>query len=388
MPPGRVLIVQAARYTPNVIPNLLATARVSLLFFLLLGATPPAGRAGEDTWTGVDRVVAVGDVHGDYDQFVALLRSARLIDADGKWTGGQTHLVQTGDILDRGADSRKVMDLLMRLEEESRQAGGAVHALIGNHEAMVLYGDLRYLSPGEIEAFRDADSEKTRETFFKEHVKEVERSLPAPKIDDDYRKRWEAGTPLGLVELRRAFGPQGRYGRWIRGHNAVIQIDGTLFLHGGISPRFAEWSVRRINESVRSELEDLGKLEGGIVKPDDGPLWYRGLAQGDEALLAGHVRKVLSNYKAERIVIGHTFTDGAIGARFGGRVLMIDVGLSRFYDEQGRMACLVIEKGKPFALHRGHRVELPSDSTTDLLRYQRQTSALDRAARSAEPVKK
>src|SRR6185503_16218623 len=227
----------------------------------------------------------------------------------------KTHLVQTGDILDRGSDSRKAMDLLMRLEDEARQAGGAVHALIGNHEAMNMYGDLRYVVPGEFTAFRDADSEKHR----------------------------VADQPLGYAEHRREFAPNGKYGKWIRGHNAVVQIDGTLFLHGGISPKYAGWSVRKINDQVRLELEDFNRLEGGIVQDDEGPLWYRGLASGDERLVEPQLRTLLANFKIERIAIGHTFTQGAIVPRLGNRILMIDIGLSRFYDPKGRIACLVIE---------------------------------------------
>ena len=101
----------------------------------------------------VDRVVAVGDIHGDYEQFVKVLASAGLIDGNGNWTGGKTHLVQTGDILDRGPDSRAVMDLLIKLQQQAAQAGGGVHCLIGNHEAMNVYGDRRYVSPGEYAAF-------------------------------------------------------------------------------------------------------------------------------------------------------------------------------------------------------------------------------------------
>lgn len=358
--------------------------RRALPLLLLLLVRAPLATAGDDVWTGIDRVVAVGDVHGDHDQFVAVLRSAGLLDASEKWIGGKTHLVQTGDILDRGADSRKAMDFLMRLEDEARRAGGAVHCLIGNHEAMNLYGDLRYLSPGEVAAFKDADSEKARDEFFKEHRKELERALPpgkVPTFDEAYRKRWEADVPLGFAEHRRAFGPEGKYGKWIRGHNAVIQIDGTLFLHGGISPALVESSVRQINERVRAELQDFARLEGGIVQDPNGPLWYRGLATGEEVLLEKHLLKVLANYKVHRIVIGHTYTDGAVVSRFGGRVLQIDVGLSRFYDPQGRMACLVLEQGRPYALHRGKRVELPADGDRDQKRYLDETRALDRDAR-------
>jgi hypothetical protein len=351
------------------------------LFLVLLLSTPvSAAWDGEDDWTGVERVVAIGDVHGDYEQFVAVLRSANLIDAQGKWSGGQTHLVQTGDLLDRGPDSRKAMDLLMRLEEEAPSAGGRVHALIGNHEAMNLYGDLRYVSAGEYAAFRDADSEKAREALYIEHQKELRSSLAAgqvPAFDDGYRKRWESDHPLGYAEHRRGFGPTGKYGKWIRSHIAVVRIDETLFLHGGISPKYSGLSLRQINQRVRGELEDFAKLKGGIVMDEDGPLWYRGLASGEERSLEPHVQAVLRNYKLERMVIGHTFTEGAVTPRFVNRVLMIDVGLARLYDPRLRMACLVIEKGKPSALHRGKRIELPSDSSQDLLRYFKEAAALD-----------
>ena len=351
--------------------------------------------AGDDVLAGVERVVAVGDIHGDADQLVLVLRSAKLIDDKGSWCGGKAHLVQTGDVLDRGPDSRKAMDFLMRLEIEAREAGGAVHALIGNHEAMNLYGDLRYVSEGEIAAFRDANSEKAREELYKEHQK----SAKGVVFDETYRRNWEAEHPLGYAEHRRAFGPDGVYGKWIRGHNAAIRIDGTLFLHGGISPKYADWGVRTINERIRIELSDFTKLEGGVATDDQGPLWYRGLAlRGKE--LESHVRSVLKNYEVDRIAIGHTYTDGAVIPRFGGRVLQIDVGLSKVYDAAGRCACLEIERGKVRVLHRGKRLELPSDDGPDLLRYLKEAAALDPApsplARSiesleaalAEPAKK
>jgi hypothetical protein len=349
--------------------------RALALLFLAAAQVAPA-----DSWTGIDRVVAIGDVHGDYDQLVSLLGVARLIDAQGKWIGEKTHLVQTGDLLDRGPDSRKAMDLLMRLEDEARAAGGAVHCLIGNHEAMNITGDLRYVSEGEYAAFRDGNSEKVRAAFYLRHQEELKAALPAerlPKFDDAYRKAFESQVPLGFAEHRAAFGPDGKYGRWIRGHNAVVRIDGSLFLHGGISPKYAEWELRRINEQIRQELRDPSRIATGIVQDDEGPLWYRGLARGDEAAMEGPLQAVLKNYKVDRIVIGHTFTDGTILPRFDGRVLMIDVGLARLYDPALRSACLVIEKGKPHTLHRGRPLRLPSDSGPDYLRYLKEAAALE-----------
>ena len=125
------------------------------------------GTQDPGVWTNVERIVAIGDIHGDYDQLAAVLKSAGLIDDQGSWTGGKTHLVQVGDVLDRGPDSRKAMDLLMRIEKEAPEAGGYVHALIGNHEAMNVYGDLRYTSMGEYAAFQDENSELRDEELKK-----------------------------------------------------------------------------------------------------------------------------------------------------------------------------------------------------------------------------
>ena len=112
-----------------------------------------------------------------------------------------------------------------------------------------------------------------------------------------------------------------------------------------------------------------------MVRDDDGPLWFRGLALADEKSLEAHVTAVLAHHRAARIVIGHTVTEGTVIPRFGGRVLLIDAGMTQFYG--ARQACLVIEDGKPYVLHRGRRLELPSDSGPDLLRYLKQAAALD-----------
>ena len=162
---------------------------------LILRVMVSAAPAAQAEWTGVERVVAVGDVHGDYANFVSVLRSARLIDDKGRWIGGKAHLVQTGDLLDRGADSRKVMDLLMLLEKQAAKAGGQVHALIGNHEAMNLYGDLRYTTAGEFAAFRTGQSEEVRAAFWEREIS----GLPTPPGEAD-RKNWEAEHPLGWFE--------------------------------------------------------------------------------------------------------------------------------------------------------------------------------------------
>lgn len=83
-------------------------------------------------------VSIIGDIHGQYDKLVALLRESGLLDADLTWSGGDTHLWFTGDFLDRGPDGIRVVDLVMRLQGEAKAAGGEVNSLLGNHEVLFL----------------------------------------------------------------------------------------------------------------------------------------------------------------------------------------------------------------------------------------------------------
>jgi hypothetical protein len=351
-----------------------------ILILILLAAC--RSFAAQDVWTGVDRVVAVGDVHGDYEAFVEVLRSAGLMDRRNRWTGGKAHLVQTGDVLDRGANSRKAMDLLMALEKQAAKAGGHVHPLIGNHEAMNLYGDLRYVSAGEIAAFRTDDSARVRDAFWEEYLKELKT-----KPTEQDKKKWEAEHPLGWFEHRFQFGPEGVYGKWIRSHNAVVKINDSIFLHGGISPKYASTPIRELNEAVVAELNDFTKIkDGDILTGEEGPLWYRGLAQGEEAALSEHVDKALQAFGVKRIVIGHTPTAGTVIPRFDGKVVIIDVGLSAYYGS--RRACLVLERDKLYTVPRGQKIDLPGKGAPEYLRYLKQAAALDPAPSPLEEAVK
>jgi hypothetical protein len=170
-------------------------------------------------------VVAVGDVHGDLDAFVTVLRDAGLVDEKLKWTGGRAHLVQTGDRLDRGGASRKVMDLLMRLEKEAGKAGGRVHSLTGNHEAMNVLGDLRYVVPEEFAAFKGPDS-----AVYQAEL--VEKMVKGRRDRGELPTEAEPGVPgaasLGFVEHRLAFTPKGTYWGWIARANSVIKVGDTV----------------------------------------------------------------------------------------------------------------------------------------------------------------
>lgn len=343
------------------------------LAVLLLATTIPL--LAEQEWSGVPRIVAVGDVHGDYENLVAILRAAEVIDRKNRWIAGTAHLVQIGDLLDRGPDSRKVMDLLMKLEEQAAKAKGRVHVLLGNHEAMNLYGDLRYVSPGEYAAFRTSRSAELRDLLIEMALSQRKQEGVEIPDEEALKEQWRAQHPLGWVEHRQAFAPEGKYGKWLREKNAAIKIDGILFVHGGISPKYLSLSLEEINEAVREELRDAGKLESGMVKDPEGPLWYRGLSQEPESEAAReHVDNLLARHEVRHVVVGHTTTFSAVLPRFEGKVVVIDVGLSKDYG--GPLACLLVNQSKLEVLHRGKILAFPTGDS-DFTSYVEAVAAMD-----------
>lgn len=91
------------------------------------------------------RHVCIGDVHGEREGLVRILKRARLVNKDLAWKGGDTVLVQTGDVIDRGPDSEGCIDLLRNLQLGAEAEGGQVVRLVGNHELMILEGDFTYV---------------------------------------------------------------------------------------------------------------------------------------------------------------------------------------------------------------------------------------------------
>jgi hypothetical protein len=312
---------------------------VAVAIATLLGVERPVSAQAKPTVSPCDiqtteRVVAVGDVHGAFESFVAILRAAQVIDNRNRWSGRRTVLVQTGDVLDRGPDSRKAIDLLRRLERDAQRAGGRVVSLLGNHELMRLVSDWRYVSAGEIEAFRTGDSVQLREqvlTLLNEQA--AQRAKAEGRVHDAaaYREQFLKEVPLGMIELRQAFGPQGEYARWVRERPTVARINGVLFLHGGISPETAALGCEGINAAVSKELAALPPPEQAaslMAASETGPLWYRGLALRPEEELATEVPAILEQMKARAIVVSHsTVLPGRIVARLGGRIILIDTGM-------------------------------------------------------------
>jgi hypothetical protein len=343
-------------------------------------------------------VVAIADVHGDFDDFVAILQRTGLIDKQNHWIGGKTTFVQVGDLLDRGPKPRDVLDLMMALEKEAPQAGGRVIGLLGNHEVMNMMGDLRYVTPANYAGFADGKSQERQKAAYTEYVKwrashaSLLAELPQPM--EFTETEWMARHPLGFIEQREAFGPNGKYGAWLREHRAVAEIQGVVFLHGGIHPDLAKSKPEVINSRIHDEIKAFDALKQyleteNLILPSfnlqelnnvlqaaviaelkshvsgnderkakiqeflrlqdwvsvrvDGPLWLRDYDRWSEEEGAPQVSEVLQAYKATHLVVGHTVQKGGrIRPRFDNRVFLIDTGMLSSYYPGGRPSALEI----------------------------------------------
>lgn len=305
-----------------------------LLTLLCSSLTFGAAReVDEYHWEGVERIVAIGDLHGDFDSYLATLQAADLVNRKGKWTGGSTHLVQTGDIPDRGPDTGRIIEHIQKLGKQAQRKGGRVHNLIGNHEAMNVYGDLRYVHEGEYEAFVTRQSESLRDRWFDLYLQRLEQNDPErfTALPVDFREQWNMEFPLGWVEHRQAWHPDGEYGQWVLQNKVGVRINNMLFLHGGISGFYCQNSLEWLTEKVRENLQNFVPGSAGILEDDFGPLWYRGLSGVEPRAVPETVDAILERHGVSHIVVGHTPTSGVIWPQYDGKVVMIDTGIASAY---------------------------------------------------------
>lgn len=321
-------------------------------------------------WTNVKRIVVVGDLHGAYDQFVRILKGTGVVDDGLKWIGKDTHLVQIGDVLDRGDRAKDIFDLLIRLESEAEAAGGKVHTLIGNHEEMNLantaFEHEGYITPKQFTSFVSERYKKNMEKKF--------RRKPGRKkgriSEYDFSEEWKR-----VIDKARTYSKdKGRmnyyrnlnrlYGDWILSKNVAIKINGIVFVHAGITEGFMNWSLPELNSRYREELDAIRKailtermpkirvFEMVFYNARNGPLWTRDFIQFSQKEYQDDVDRILENYMADYMVIGHSplYLDGKnVPSKFQGKIWVVDTGIGDYYRHRGgSVSALIIEDGKFF----------------------------------------
>jgi hypothetical protein len=305
------------------------------------------------------RVVVIGDLNAQNRLLHRYLVDLKLIHKKtGEWIGGKTVLVQMGDIPNRGPGARAAMDLIMALRPQALAAGGDVIWLLGNHEVMSVLGHEAYVTAEEYLEFARPDE---IDDFFVGRTRFVYELLGAPDVPGFVEpvggrmRAWEEQYAPGKEIYRKAMGPTGRYGKAIRRLPIALRFGRLLFVHGGLSPRWAALGLdglqRRSREEWARKPHFYQELDPqGIFRDPLGPLWHRAYCVAKARLVKSDLAAALDLIGADRMIVGHTRTDSVDSGssslalvRQRGRVIMTDVGIG----DPGEPGCaLVIEKNK------------------------------------------
>ena len=284
--------------------------------------------------TAPGRVVALGDVHGDIGQARRALSIAGVLGEGGdavnpEWVGGDTVVVQVGDVLDRGDDEIAILILLQKLHKQAEKEGGAVYILNGNHEVLNVSGDFRYVTQG---AFQES-------MRFGEHLvnlfgKAFEDAFGG--AEEDPRKK-QVKARIGL------FSPGGPLAQQLAMNSTVLIVNDTVFAHGGLMPRHVEFGLERLNNAVADWMrgkdiedeEDRTALGMAIGSVKDSVVWNRTFSteqfvtESDRDRACEVLGKTLDMIPgARRMVVGHTPQLGGCNGECDGRIWRIDVGMS------------------------------------------------------------
>ncbi|MBN2595443.1 metallophosphoesterase [Labilibaculum sp.] len=247
------------------------------------------GFAGHDTLTYIipnkiepepgenpsnNRIVVLGDIHGEFESLLAILRYNKIIDKKNKWNYGAGQVVFTGDVFDRGDKVTECLWFIFQLEIQAKKQGGMVHYLLGNHEMMALLFDDRYV----IDKYQHA----------------------AHHLQFHYSHFFDKHSVLG---------------KWLRSKNTLVRIGEQLFVHGGISPKLLEkkMSINEVNVGMRYHLNNYTALVDTTLVDlflySNSPLWYRGYLSRTpkyDRISLQEVLKTLEFYHANVIIFGHT----------------------------------------------------------------------------------
>lgn len=281
-----------------------------------------------------ERLVAIGDLHGDLEKSREAFKIAGLIDSSDRWTGGSTMVVQVGDVLDRGGEELKILYFLEKLKREAERAGGKILTMNGNHEIMNIEGDFRYVTKKGLEEFQIwADW-----YCLGNKMKTLCSGLDKPK--DPYE-----GIPMSFPRMRAdcfegirariaALRPDGPIAkRFLTKNQTVAVVGDSVFVHGGLLAEHIEYGLERINEEVRGWINGFkgGRYAPAYCRGGNSVVWLRKfseeMAHKCDCAALEHALSTIPGVK--RMIMGHTIQDAGINGVCNDKAIRIDVGMSK-----------------------------------------------------------
>ncbi|KAM6602467.1 hypothetical protein CsatA_022076 [Cannabis sativa] len=305
--------------------------------FLLPDPNPETPSAPLQTrYPAADRLIAVGDVHGDLEKTKQSLRIAGLINDSDKWIGGSTMVVQIGDVLDRGNSELKILYFIEKLKREAARSGGTIISMNGNHEIMNVEGDFRFVTPNGVKEF-----ENWAEWYqIGNEMKTLCKNLKNPKNPFE-------GIPMGFKNIKKEFSngfrariaalrPSGPIStRFLSQNVTVVVVGESVFVHGGLLPEHvAKPGLEKMNEEVRNWINGSKGKEAPspyYCRSRDAVVWLRRFShEAAEMCDCSTLEHVLATIPgAKRMIMGHTIQQVGINGACEGRAIRIDVGMSK-----------------------------------------------------------
>jgi hypothetical protein len=274
----------------------------------------------------VKRIIAIGDIHGDFRALLKCLRISKVIDDKRKWIGGATVVIQLGDQVDSKCrsgscekddigDELKIIKFLDELHEQASLSSGAVYSLLGNHELMNVMGNLNYTSAENLVSFGGA------------------------------KDRLNKFAPSGEIAIYLACN-----------RNSIMKIGDFIFVHGGLLPKKAkQYTLEAINMIIREYL--LGNKQqndtdvNDLLVGNESPFWSRMFSSafsGNSTQSCKTLGETVEYLKLKGMVVGHTVQRNGINSGCGGQIWRTDVGLSRSFGSSKRRVQVleILDNGK------------------------------------------
>jgi hypothetical protein len=258
------------------------------------------------TFVGVDSIAAISDIHGEYHSYINLMKSLGIIDENLNWKFGKGHLVVLGDSFDRGNMVTEVLWHLFGLERQALKAGGMVHIIMGNHEALMFRKDTRYMN-----------------------------------------EKYVKVAAISGIQYYSLYSEESVLGKWLRCQPAILTINDIIFVHAGVSIEMVrrKLTIEQINQdfsdmTLRNNIKSENEVADlKFLNDDNGPIWYRGFFT-DKNFCESQLDSILNFYDKKHIVVGHTTFNG-IKSLFDNKIFGIDAGLMN--EESGAM--LIYKRG-------------------------------------------
>ena len=279
----------------------------------------------KSTFHKVSKIAALSDIHGQYDLLIKLLQNNKIIDKSLNWSFEEGHLVIVGDIFDRGDKVNEILWFIYELEAQAKSKGGRVHYLLGNHEYMVLYNDLRYI-----------------------------------------HEKYNRSSKLLNLKYDELYSDNTILGRWLRSKATIVRINDIIFTHAGISEDFIAYenfNIEEINDKMRKSIPKLKELRRlrrtgesnnfyDMYFGKNSLIWYRGYFE--EELTDTDILKILKLVDADHIVVGHTSNERVVQL-YNNKIIGVDSSIKK-----GKYGELVLIKNKQFfrAKLNGELIEL------------------------------